>query len=208
MYIDNPNFSFSKLSNWTANRLHWKKNRNLFKIVFIHTILPLKFLRLADKMGKVDLNLIYSWRQLKYLNLCSTAVIQKNPLGTNYHYICRKSLTNRTVQQIFFVEKISGCICCTTNNKKLGPIWWDEQVYIPLLFNLKVFKLLLHRLYHLSVVKRIQFYNSKKTFFLKKVSKIFNIYGICIGLNIFLYKFLQKLYVQQQHYIKQWNFLF
>ena len=208
MFIDPPDFSFSRLSCWTANRLHWRRNRKLFEIVFIHISLPLKFLRIADKMGKIDLNLIYSWRQFKYLNLCSTEVIQKKSCGKNHNFICRKSLTSRTIQQIFFVEKISGCICCTTNNKKLGPIWWDQLTYIPLIFNLKIFKLLLYRLYHLSIVKRVQFFHRKKIFFLEKISNILKVYRVCIRVDIFLYKIFQKLYKQKQNYIKQWNILF
>ena len=124
----------NNFSSWTVNRKNWKKNRIFFNLVFKKTIIPIYFLRVMERRKKIDLNLIFAWKTLKFSNLCTTLVLEKKNLKYNTKFSCRESLFSRTFLKIFFVEKISGCRCCCNENNLQEPIWWDNQWKIRILF--------------------------------------------------------------------------
>jgi len=191
--------------NWLSIRKHWKKNRILFNLIFLKIYFPLKFLRILEKKKKIDLNLILAWKRLKYINLCSTTIIQKI-LNTKKKYFCQESLINRPVHKIFFIEKITGCICCAKDLKRQGPIWWSEWDQVKRMFESKMNYFLVLRLYQFSLLKEIKIFSKKKKFFFSKLSKIQNIFPWGISflpkICIFSYKFPEFVF------LKFWNFIY
>lgn len=197
----------SNFSNWVNIRRHWEKNRRIFNLIYINTLLPFKFLRIAEKIRKIDLNLIFAWKKSKYTNLCSTIVIQYNSWTKKENFICRRPLINRNLQQIFFIELNSGCICCTSDTNKNAPIWWDELSYIPLFLNQKITKLLLYRFHYYSILKKIKAnISDDKKFSLKKISKLSNHITVHISLRFYFPKFFK--FVPHLEFIKKWYLLF
>jgi hypothetical protein len=158
--------------NWLSIRKHWKKNRILFNLIFLKIYFPLKYLRILEKKKKIDLNLILAWKRLKYINLCSTTIIQKI-VNTKKRYFCLESLINRPVHKIFFIEEITGCICCAKDLKRQGPIWWNEWDRVKSMLKSKMNYFLVLRLYQFSLLKDFKIFQIKKKILFTKLSKIF-----------------------------------
>lgn len=120
------NYQYLKVPFWKDLRYHWKKNRKIFNLIFNDTIVPLRILRILEREKKIDSNLIFAWKNLKYINLCSTIVLNNKVMEKNKKSLCQTSLINRPTHKIFFIEESSGCVCCANENSKQMPIWWDE----------------------------------------------------------------------------------
>jgi len=191
---------------WKKTRNHWRKNRKIFNLIFSYTTVPLRILRLLEKKRKIDSNLIFVWKNLKYINLCSTLVLQKNKLVRSKRFLCQTTLLSRTSNTIFFIEKASGCVCCTNENGKQGPIWWDEWNIIIKMFNINSNKFLTSSFYNFSVLTQNDFTSKKKIVFLKKLPKIFNTFFVHISIISFL-KLLLLEFIKL-NLIKSWVFIF
>jgi len=191
---------------WEKTRNHWRKNRKIFNLIFSYITVPLRILRLLEKKRKIDSNLIFVWKNLKYINLCSTLVLQKNKIVRSKRFLCQTTLFSRTSNTIFFIEKASGCVCCTNENGKQGPIWWDEWDIILKIFDRNSNKFLTSSFYNFSVLKQNDFSSKKKIVFLNKLPKIFNTFFVHISVLPFL-KLLLLEFIKLK-FIKRWVCIF
>ena len=191
--------------NWFSIRKHWKKNRILFNFIFLNIYFPLKYLRILEREKKIDLHLIFAWKRLKYINLCSTTIIQKI-LNTKKRYFCLESLINRPFHKIFFIEEITGCICCAKDLKREGPIWWNEWDQVKSIFKSKMNNFLVLSLYKFSLLKEFRIFSLKKKILFTKLSKILNVFPPKIS-------FLPKIYDFSKNFtecvfLKVWNLIY
>ena len=191
--------------NWVMTKKHWKKNRFMFNLIFLKNYVPLKFLRILENKKKIDLNLVLAWKQLKYINLCSTIIIQKI-MNTQKKWYCTDSLLVRPVHTILFIEKKTGCICCNKDLKGKGPVWWNELDRVTNTFRSNMDYFLAMNLYKFSILKGVRFLSKKRRVLLKKLSKILNIFSWPISflpsLITFSIKFTGILF------IKNWKFIY
>lgn len=191
--------------NWLSIRKHWEKNRILFNFIFLKIYFPLKYLRILERERKIDLNLILAWKRLKYINLCSTTIIQKI-VNTKKRNFCQESLRNRPIHKIFSLEKITGCICCAKDLKRPGPIWWNEWDQVKSIFKSKINYFLILRLYQFSLLKEIKIFLTKRKIIFLKFTKILNVFPWGIS-------FLPKIcnfsnYFTEFVFLKVWNFIY
>jgi hypothetical protein len=168
---------------WKIIKQHWIKNRKFFNLIFRKSKFPLKMLKMLEKRNSIDLNLIFSWKKTAYINLCSTIILQKNNLDESKNSFCRISLLKRPSRKIYFIEKRSGCICCSNEIDREGPIWWDEWKNIITFFNLHSDKILFINLYKFSILENLMHFSKKKFLYFKKTEKIFS--SLLINLNLF-----------------------
>lgn len=195
-----------KLLNWKITRKHWVKNRILFNLFFKNVQLPISFLRFFEKKKAIDLNLIFTWKNLKYSNVCSTFVIQNNNFIQGGRFHCLNSLFSRPICDILCIEKSSGCVCCANDTNKKCPIWWDEFKVIKIIFNLYSTKFLFFRLYKFSIFKKIVCSFRKKIILLKKIPKIYKMSSIPLSMILFQLNFRLNFIIF--HLSECWAFLY
>ena len=199
------NYISSFYLNWLITKKHWKKNRSLFNLIFLRNYFPLKFLKILENKKKIDLNLILAWKNLKYINLCSTILIQRI-VNTKKKYYCRESLLIRPVHKIFFIEKKTGCICCNKDLKGKGPIWWDEWDRVTNTFKTNMDYFLAMNLYKFSILKEARLLSKKRRISLRKLSKILNIFSSPISFLPSLITF--SINFTKVEFVKNWNFIY
>ena len=197
---DKPSFLI-----WKKIKQHWIKNRKIFYLIFNRMNISLNNLRILEKKKKVDLNLILMWTKSEYSNLCSTFVIIKN-MGKKMKFHCTKSLFKRPINQIFLVEKSSGCICCSSNINKDGPIWWNEFYHIGIMFDEQLKRFISRYLYNFSILKTCNFLSKKNLVFFKKTTKIFNV--IFINFSIVFCEDKFDLTKNKRELINEWLKIF
>ena len=168
----NEKSSFLK---WKKIKQHWIKNRKIFYLIFNHMNISLNNLRILEKKKRVDLNLILMWTKSEYINLCSTFVVIKKNMEKKMKFHCTKSLFKRPINQIFLIEKSSGCICCSSNIDKDGPIWWNEFYNIGIIFDVSLKRFISRYLYSFSILKTYNFLFQKNLIFFRKTTKLFNV---------------------------------
>ena len=195
-----------KFLSWEITRKHWIKNRMLFNSFFRNMHFPIRFLRIFEKKKAIDLNLIYAWKNLKYINVCSTFIIQNNNFINEGGFNCLNSLFFRPICDIFCIEKSSGCICCATDTHKQGPIWWDEFKVIKIIFKSYSNKFLFFRLYKFSIFKKLIFSSMKKIILFKKIPKLSKMITIPLSMILFPFKFGLKFIMF--HLEEYWNFIY
>jgi len=200
------NYQCLNVAYWKKIRYHWRKNRKIFNLIFNEAIVPLRILRILERKKKVDSNLIFAWKNLKYINLCSTIVLKNEIMVMNKNSFCQTSLFNRPSYKIFFIEELSGCVCCANGNSKHMPIWWDQWDIILEIFNIQSVKLLISSLYRTLISNYLNFSLKKNLTFLKKLPKIFNNFFV----NFSIISFLKSLFIGfiKLNFIKPWTFLF
>ena len=167
--------------NWLLTKKHWEKNRSLFNLIFLKNRVQIRFLRILENNKKIDVNLILAWKRLKYINLCSTEIIQSILTGHTKYY-CRQSLLYRPIHKILFIEKKTGCICCNKDLKGKGPIWWNELSRVTSTFRSNMYYFLTRSLYKFSISREIRFLYKKKRLWIGKLSKILNFFFGAISL--------------------------
>lgn len=196
----------SNFSTWETIRTHWKRNRIFFRSFFLEKSLPLRFIRHLEKLKGVDINLIFAWKELRYINLCSTSVLQMGIIKKKPISNCQRSLSSRKIHQVFLIEKSSGCICCANNTNNYGPIWWDEWKTVKKIFNFQKNNFFLFYLYINSVSNNLEVDCLKKTIVIRKLCKIFNTSFMHLSLLPISFKFAKQFV--QFRWLKGWKFIY
>jgi hypothetical protein len=160
--ISNKNQTFQK--EWYINRLNWYKNRYVFYFLYFFKIVPKKILSYICTLKKLDISLINIWKIYKFRNICSFNVYLRQN-NNHINNFCRIPLFFRKFTSIFYIQKYTGCICCSTIYGMNEPIWWDEEKKIRNLSNLKIYE------NNLKIVLN-------SSLFIQNLLKIFNYYGL------------------------------
>ena len=196
----------SNLLTWETIRNHWKRNRIFFKSIFLEKSLPLRLIRDLEKLNKIDLNLIFAWKKLRYINLCSTSVLRIDIIKKRAIFNCHQSLLRRKIHQVFSIEKSSGCICCANDTNNYGPIWWDDWKKVKKIFNFQTNNFFLLHLYTNSVLNNLKVYCVKKTIVIRKLYKIFN--TVFVYLSLLPISFKNTKHFIQNRLFKRWKYIY
>ena len=76
---------------------------------------------------------------------------------------------------IFYIQKYTGCICCSTFNGLGEPIWWDDEKKIRILSNMKFYENNLKIILILSSITKnyLKICNYQKSNFIEKSTYLF-----------------------------------
>ena len=127
----------SLLVTWEMNRLNWYKNRHVYYFLYFFKTIPKKMLSYICSLKKLDNRLINIWKIPKFKNICSFDIFLNQNSDICINKYCRVPLFFRKFSSIFYIQKYTGCICCSTIYGINEPIWWDEERKIRILSNIK-----------------------------------------------------------------------
>ena len=160
---------------WELNRLNWYKNRYVFYFLYVFKNISKKSLSYLCSLKKLDNHLIKIWKVFKFRNICSFNLFLNQDSNKYTNRLCRTPLFSRRFTSIFYIQKYTGCICCSTFNGLGEPIWWDDEKKIRILSNMKFYENNLKIILILSSITKnyLKICNYQKSNFIEKSTYLF-----------------------------------